>query len=226
MLPNNNIYAVVKNKPKHNNITQRKKKRKKRKIKKYAKWMKHGSSTPQEEITKFILDSEAPKLGIFMIKNQHPFYNKEKDKWYIADFYIPDLKLVIEVDGPDHYKNNSQIEYDFIRTKFLEKLGLSVTRIKNEEVKNKYFGSFLRKILVNRLNELKLAGTLKLSHPSCKIRVDNKKKSKKKNKITKVDTQKKFTSRVILRKASRDPKDYRLDWSLYNSFRKLIERIQ
>jgi len=52
---------------------------------------------------------------------------------YIADFYIPSLKLVIEVDGESHI-GNEDIEYDKLRTNELEKLGLKVVRFWNDDV--------------------------------------------------------------------------------------------
>ena len=50
---------------------------------------------------------------------------------YIADFYCPSKKLVIEIDGPQHLKNK---EYDEIRTEYFEGLGIKVIRFTNEEV--------------------------------------------------------------------------------------------
>ena len=52
---------------------------------------------------------------------------------YIADFYIPSLKLVIEVDGESHI-GNEDIEYDKLRTNEFEKLGLKVVRFWNDDV--------------------------------------------------------------------------------------------
>jgi len=50
---------------------------------------------------------------------------------FIVDFYIPCLKLVIEIDGKSHI--NKQ-DYDKERTQVLEKYGLKVVRYTNEEV--------------------------------------------------------------------------------------------
>jgi very-short-patch-repair endonuclease len=50
---------------------------------------------------------------------------------YIADFYCPDLKLIIEVDGPMH---NLKIEYDRTRTEEMAKVGLQVIRFTNDEI--------------------------------------------------------------------------------------------
>lgn len=50
---------------------------------------------------------------------------------YIADFYCSELRLVIEIDGDSHAV---AIEYDAVRTKVLEALGLIVVRYTNDEV--------------------------------------------------------------------------------------------
>ena len=56
---------------------------------------------------------------------------------YIADFYSAEAKLVIELDGSQHYEEvNTQ--KDAARTAFLESYGLTVIRIPNNEV----IGSF------------------------------------------------------------------------------------
>ena len=56
---------------------------------------------------------------------------------YIADFYCPQAKLVIELDGSQHYEDN-EIEKDSERTKYLEQYGLKVIRIPNNEVKQNF----------------------------------------------------------------------------------------
>ncbi len=52
---------------------------------------------------------------------------------YIVDFYCPEEKLVIELDGEVHFKEES-IKYDQERTKYIESLGLKVIRFENNEV--------------------------------------------------------------------------------------------
>lgn len=52
---------------------------------------------------------------------------------YIADFYCPKLKLVIEIDGESHFHDNA-IEYDNIRTNFFKSLGIEVIRFNNKEI--------------------------------------------------------------------------------------------
>lgn len=57
---------------------------------------------------------------------------------YIADFYCAEAKLVIELDGSQHYEDSNLVK-DEERTAFLEGYGLRVIRIPNNEV-NKNFG--------------------------------------------------------------------------------------
>ena len=52
---------------------------------------------------------------------------------YIADFYSFKAKLVIEIDGSQHYEKENK-EKDKIRDNYFKKLGLSVLRFNNLEV--------------------------------------------------------------------------------------------
>ncbi|MEK7128579.1 MAG: endonuclease domain-containing protein [Patescibacteria group bacterium] len=52
---------------------------------------------------------------------------------YIADFYCPQKRLVIEIDGLQHFKKDNK-EYDAIRSKFFEGLNIKVLRFTNIEV--------------------------------------------------------------------------------------------
>ena len=52
---------------------------------------------------------------------------------YIVDFYCHKAKLVIELDGSQHYEGNAK-RYDAIRTEYLESLGLYVLRFLNSDV--------------------------------------------------------------------------------------------
>lgn len=50
---------------------------------------------------------------------------------FIADFCCAAHKLVVEIDGPSH---GSQVEYDQVRTAWLEERGYKVIRFTNEHV--------------------------------------------------------------------------------------------
>ena len=58
---------------------------------------------------------------------------------YIADFYSAKAKLVIELDGSQHYEEK-EIEKDTQRTAFLESYGLKIIRIPNNEVSSNFCG--------------------------------------------------------------------------------------
>jgi len=54
---------------------------------------------------------------------------------YIVDFYSPEIKLVIEVDGGQHFTKEGK-EYDEERTKFINNFGIKVLRFANNEIEN------------------------------------------------------------------------------------------
>ena len=58
---------------------------------------------------------------------------------YIADFYSAEAKLVVELDGSQHYEDEHSIQ-DQERTAFLEGYGLRVIRIPNNEVNMNVYG--------------------------------------------------------------------------------------
>lgn len=52
---------------------------------------------------------------------------------YIVDFYAHEPKLVIEIDGGQHYEDKN-LAYDAKRDRFLKNLGLNVLRFTNLQV--------------------------------------------------------------------------------------------
>ncbi|MCP5061031.1 MAG: DUF559 domain-containing protein [Ignavibacteriae bacterium] len=67
---------------------------------------------------------------------------------YIIDFYAPEIKLAIELDGSVH-NEPKQKEYDEIRQTYIEKYGINFIRITNEELlgnPNKAFNRIEHKI--------------------------------------------------------------------------------
>ncbi len=68
---------------------------------------------------------------------------------YIVDFYIASAKIVIELDGSQHYEDEG-IENDIIRDAFLNNLGIKVLRYSNLDV-NQRFESVCEDIL-NAIN--------------------------------------------------------------------------
>ncbi len=58
---------------------------------------------------------------------------------YILDFYCPQEKLGIELDGRDHFTDNGY-EADTKRTEYLNSLNIKVIRFENKEVFNQLEG--------------------------------------------------------------------------------------
>lgn len=59
---------------------------------------------------------------------------------YVADFYCPELKLVVEIDGGQHYEEEN-IKKDLLRTEYFEKLGMKVKRYTNVDIKTNLEGA-------------------------------------------------------------------------------------
>ena len=58
---------------------------------------------------------------------------------FIVDFYCPQVKLVIEVDGIQHFEEAAQA-YDNERTAVLQALGCHVLRFTNREIDHQFHG--------------------------------------------------------------------------------------
>ena len=63
----------------------------------------------------------------------YQFYRQKPIGNYIVDFFSYRLRLVIEIDGESH--DESSFEYDQMRQKYLESIGLKVLRFDDLEVK-------------------------------------------------------------------------------------------
>ena len=61
------------------------------------------------------------------------FYRQKNIGHYIVDFYCPKGKLIIEIDGGQHYENEG-MKKDQERDRYLQKLGLTVLRFSDIDV--------------------------------------------------------------------------------------------
>ncbi len=66
------------------------------------------------------------------IKN-HQFFRQKPLGGFIVDFYCKEARLVIEIDGGQHYEDEN-IKADREREEFLKSLGLKILRFTNLEV--------------------------------------------------------------------------------------------
>jgi very-short-patch-repair endonuclease len=61
------------------------------------------------------------------------FYRQKPLGNFIVDFYCPAARLVIEIDGGQHYEEDGRIR-DGLRDGYLENLGIRVLRFSNLDV--------------------------------------------------------------------------------------------
>ena len=57
---------------------------------------------------------------------------------YIVDFCVADARLVVELDGSQHYDNENQIVLDFERDEYLKSLGFTVLRYSNLDIQRNF----------------------------------------------------------------------------------------
>ena len=69
----------------------------------------------------------------FTVKRQEVFEN------YIADFYIREVKLIIELDGSQHYTEEG-LEKDATRDRYFQKHGIKVLRYTNVDIHKSFTG--------------------------------------------------------------------------------------
>lgn len=62
---------------------------------------------------------------------------------YIVDFYCPSKNLIIEIDGSQHLKKESE-KYDKVRSNYFDGLGMKVIRFNNKEINTKIEGVILK----------------------------------------------------------------------------------
>jgi very-short-patch-repair endonuclease len=63
----------------------------------------------------------------------YQFYRQKIIGNYIADFYSPKAKLVLELDGGQHYSNDGK-ERDAVRDAYMACIGLTVLRFSDKDV--------------------------------------------------------------------------------------------
>lgn len=86
-----------------------------------ARYLRHEETNAEKMLWKELRNK---KLGI-KFRRQHPL-----DK-FILDFYAPELKLGVELDGSQHKEYK---EYDNLRTEYLSTHGIKIIRFWNSEV--------------------------------------------------------------------------------------------
>ena len=76
---------------------------------------------------------------LFLRKYPVKIYKQRIIGRFIVDFYCASAKLVIEVDGSQHYEPHG-MAYDAERSAFLSTLGLEVLRFSNQDIDREFHG--------------------------------------------------------------------------------------
>ena len=73
----------------------------------------------------------------FLRNRPEKWYKQRIIDFYIADFYCAKAKIVIELDGSQHFYEEN-LGYDKERTKILNQYGLQVLRYSNVDINNNF----------------------------------------------------------------------------------------
>ena len=96
-------------------------------------------------------DLKGKKMFGFKVRRQYGVDN------YVIDFYCPELKLALEVDGDVHYYPD-KLEADKRKNKQLEEEGIKLVRLTNEDLEEDYESAviYLEDRFKLRAQELKI----------------------------------------------------------------------
>ncbi|MDD4179952.1 MAG: DUF559 domain-containing protein [Candidatus Margulisbacteria bacterium] len=96
-----------------------------REIKKqFARQLRKDQTSTEEKVWDILRDR---RLFNLKFRRQHVI------EGFVVDFYCPEHKLVIEIDGGIH---NKQKDYDQLRQEEIESKFNTVIRVRNEEIKD------------------------------------------------------------------------------------------
>ena len=99
---------------------------------KFAKELRRNKTTAEKLLWEKLRKKQF--LGLRFLQ-QHPIFYKINNhyRFFIADFYCYEKKLIIEVDGGIHQQ---QQEYDQKRSEILSTKSYKIIRISNDDVEN------------------------------------------------------------------------------------------
>ena len=75
----------------------------------------------------------------FLSKHPIKFVKQRPIGDFIVDFYCSKAKLVIEIDGSQHYTDEGK-SYDELRTEIINKFGVDVIRFSNYDIDKNFEG--------------------------------------------------------------------------------------
>ena len=91
----------------------------------------------------------------FLAKYEVRFQRQKAIDNFIADFYCHSARLVIELDGSQHYTSQGKA-HDAARTEILERYGIYVLRFSNRDVDKNFEGvcRMIDRVINERIEDL------------------------------------------------------------------------
>ena len=108
-------------------------------LKERRRFLRKNQTTAEKKLWKFLQNKKLLNLK---------FFRQYSIDYYIADFYCPKIKFVIELDGSQHFTDNNK-DYDKVRTEIFQSLGITVIRFRNLDIMNN-----VEKVLEEIKNEI------------------------------------------------------------------------
>jgi very-short-patch-repair endonuclease len=93
-------------------------------MKEFRRYLRHSLTSAEAALWKVLKSS---KVDGKKFRRQHSIGN------YVVDFYCPECKLAIELDGEKHF-NSMASDYDLRRNEFLSRYNVRVLRFENRAV--------------------------------------------------------------------------------------------
>ncbi len=128
----------------------------KTKYKERRKELRQNQTTPEKILWTHIRNKQ---LGV-KFRRQHGVGD------YILDFFAKEINLAVEIDGNNHFEQNT-IEYDNIRTEYLNSIDIEVIRFTNQQVMENVTGvcQTLSNIINQRLVALSTVNKTNTDNP-------------------------------------------------------------
>ncbi|MBZ0200984.1 MAG: endonuclease domain-containing protein [Ignavibacteriaceae bacterium] len=109
----------------------------------------HYNKTELKEVRRYLRQNQTycEKIIWMYLKNRKLLYKKFRRQYsidyFVIDFYCPELKLAIEIDGEIHDLDEQKTK-DKHRQEYIEAYGVKFLRLKNEEILGNPNKAFLK----------------------------------------------------------------------------------
>ncbi|WP_434353477.1 endonuclease domain-containing protein [Psychrobacter sp. HD31] len=108
------------------------------------KQLRNNATSPEQILWQYL---KGKQLGV-------KFRRQSGIDEYIVDFFSPEIKLAIEIDGESHFNDEAK-QYDELRTEFINSLNIEVIRFTNKDVTQNIMGvcQAIRAVISRKLLE-------------------------------------------------------------------------